>query len=222
MTKILILEDSPPLQSFLKTLLQASGYELSICDKGLDGFARLSEQSYDLVLLDLGLLDMDGQDWLVEFRQWSALPVLVLSARDGEVEKVTALDNGANDYITKPFSANELLARIRVLLRTQSQPSVAFTCGNIKIDPQKHRVTWSGNEIKLTKKEYAILLLLFQNKNTVLTHNAILSHIWGAQYIDRPEYVRVHVAQLRQKLEANPASPKYILTEPAVGYRLAD
>ena len=141
MTKILILEDSPPLQSFLKTLLQASGYELSICDKGLDGFARLSEQSYDLVLLDLGLLDMDGQDWLIEFRQWSALPVLVLSARDGEVEKVTALDNGANDYITKPFSANELLARIRVLLRTQSQPSVAFTCGNIKIDPQKHRVT---------------------------------------------------------------------------------
>ncbi|WP_193049429.1 response regulator [Pseudoalteromonas undina] len=222
MTKILILEDSPPLQSFLKTLLQASGYELSICDKGLDGFARLSEQSYDLVLLDLGLLDMDGQDWLIEFRQWSALPVLVLSARDGEVEKVTALDNGANDYITKPFSANELLARIRVLLRTQSQPSVAFTCGNIKIAPQKHRVTSSGNEIKLTKKEYAILLLLFQNKNTVLTHNAILSHIWGAQYIDRPEYVRVHVAQLRQKLEANPASPKYILTEPAVGYRLAD
>ncbi len=116
-------------------MLQASGYELSICDKGLDGFARLSEQSYDLVLLDLGLLDMDGQDWLIEFRQWSALPVLVLSARDGEVEKVTALDNGANDYITKPFSANELLARIRVLLRTQSQPSVAFTCGNIKIDP---------------------------------------------------------------------------------------
>ena len=165
---------------------------------------------------------MDGQDWLVEFRQWSALPVLVLSARDGEVEKVTALDNGANDYITKPFRANELLARIRVLLRTQSQPSVAFTCGNITIDPQKHSVTASGGEVKLTKKEYAILLLLFQNKNKVLTHNAILSHIWGAQYVERPEYVRVHVAQLRQKLEANPASPKYILTEPAVGYRLVD
>ncbi|WP_404343539.1 response regulator [Pseudoalteromonas mariniglutinosa] len=222
MTKILILEDSPPLQSFLKTLLQASGYQFSVCDKGLDGFALLSEQSYDLVLLDLGLLDMDGQDWLVELRQWSTLPVLVLSARDGEVEKVTALDNGANDYITKPFSANELLARIRVLLRTQSQPSVAFTCGDMRIDPHKHRVTTAGNEVKLTKKEYAILLLLFQNKNKVLTHNTILSHIWGAQYIDRPEYVRVHVAQLRQKLEANPANPKHILTEPAVGYRLVD
>lgn len=222
MAKILVLEDSPPLQSFLKTLLQASDYQVSICDKGLDGFAYLSEQSFDLVLLDLGLLDMDGQDWLIEFRQWSTLPVLVLSARDGEVEKVTALDNGANDYITKPFSANELLARIRVLLRTQSHPSIAFTCGNIKIDPQKHLVTVAAVEVKLTKKEYAILLMLFQNKDKVLTHNAILSHVWGEQYINRPEYVRVHVAQLRQKLESNPANPKHILTEPAVGYRLLD
>lgn len=222
MTKILVLEDSPPLQSLLKTLLQACGYEVSICDKGLDGFACLSDQIYDLVLLDLGLIDMDGQDWLVEFRQWSALPVLVLSARDGEVEKITALDNGANDYITKPFSANELLARIRVLLRTQSQPSVSFTCGDIHIDPQKHLVTINSGEVKLTKKEYAILLLLFQNKEKVLTHNTILSEIWGAQYINRPEYVRVHIAQLRQKLEANSASPKHIITEPAVGYRLID
>lgn len=222
MTKILILEDSPPLQSFLKTLLQASGYELSICDKGLDGFALLSEQSYDLVLLDLGLLDMDGQDWLVEFRQWSQLPVLVLSARDGEVEKVTALDNGANDFLTKPFSANELLARIRVLLRANNHISTALQCGSISIDPHKHSVTVGQQEIKLTKKEYAILLLMFQYKDKVLTHNAILSHVWGEQYINRPEYVRVHVAQLRQKLEANPASPKHLLTEPAVGYRLVD
>lgn len=222
MINILALEDSPPLQSFLKTLLAASGYQVSVRAKGLDGFALLSEQQFDLVLLDLGLQDMDGQDWLLELRQWSQLPVLVLSARDGEVEKVTALDNGANDYITKPFSANELLARIRVLLRTQNKPSVAFTCGNIKVDPQKHVVTASGSEIKLTKKEYAILLLLFQDKDKVLTHNAILSHVWGEQYINRPEYVRVHMAQLRQKLEQNPASPKHLLTEPAVGYRLVD
>jgi len=222
MINILALEDSPPLQSFLKTLLAASGYQVSVRAKGLDGFALLSEQQFDLVLLDLGLQDMDGQDWLLELRQWSQLPVLVLSARDGEVEKVTALDNGANDYITKPFSANELLARIRVLLRTQNKPSVAFTCGNIKVDPQKHVVTASGSEIKLTKKEYAILLLLFQNKDKVLTHNTILSHVWGEQYINRPEYVRVHMAQLRQKLEQNPASPKHLLTEPAVGYRLVD
>ncbi|WP_394189293.1 response regulator [Pseudoalteromonas atlantica] len=222
MINILALEDSPPLQSFLKTLLAASGYQVSMRAKGLDGFALLSEQQFDLVLLDLGLQDMDGQDWLLELRQWSQLPVLVLSARDGEVEKVTALDNGANDYITKPFSANELLARIRVLLRTQNKPSAAFTCGNIKVDPQKHVVTASGSEIKLTKKEYAILLLLFQNKDKVLTHNTILSHVWGEQYINRPEYVRVHMAQLRQKLEQNPASPKHLLTEPAVGYRLVD
>lgn len=222
MINILALEDSPPLQSFLKTLLTASGYQVSVSAKGLDGFALLSEQSFDLVLLDLGLQDMDGQDWLVELRQWSQLPVLVLSARDGEVEKVTALDNGANDYLTKPFSANELLARIRVLLRTNTQTSLALTCGSITIDPHKHTVTLAQQEVKLTKKEYAILLLMLQHKDKVLTHNAILSHVWGEQYINRPEYVRVHMAQLRQKLEANPATPKHLLTEPAVGYRLVD
>ncbi|EWH05484.1 transcriptional regulator [Pseudoalteromonas lipolytica SCSIO 04301] len=222
MANILVLEDSPPLQSFLKTLLKASGYEVSLCAKGLDGFALLSEQQFDLVLLDLGLLDMDGQNWLLEFRQWSLLPVLVLSARDGETEKVTALDNGANDYITKPFSANELLARIRVLLRAQSSPNMTLQCGDIHIDPHKHVVKKDGQNIKLTKKEYAILLLLFQQKDKVLTHNAILSQVWGEQYINRPEYVRVHIGQLRQKLEDNAANPKHILTEPAVGYRLVD
>ena len=222
MINILALEDSPPLQSFLKTLLAASGYQVSVSAKGLDGFALLSEQHFDLVLLDLGLQDMDGQDWLLELRQWSQLPVLVLSARDGEVEKVTALDNGANDYLTKPFSANELLARIRVLLRTNTQTSLALTCGSITIDPHKHSVTVAQQDVKLTKKEYAILLLMFQHKDKVLTHNAILSHVWGEQYINRPEYVRVHMAQLRQKLEVNPASPKHLLTEPAVGYRLVD
>lgn len=222
MANILVLEDSPPLQSFLKTLLKASNHEVSVCAKGLDAFALLSQQQFDLVLLDLGLLDMDGQDWLVEFRQWSLLPVLVLSARDGETEKVTALDNGANDYLTKPFSANELLARIRVLLRTQTIPSLTLQCGDIHIDPHKHVVRKGAEEVKLTKKEYAILLLLFQQKDKVLTHNAILSEVWGEQYINRPEYVRVHIGQLRQKLEQNAASPKHILTEPAVGYRLVD
>lgn len=222
MINILALEDSPPLQSFLKTLLAASGYQVSVRAKGLDGFALLSEQQFDLVLLDLGLQDMDGQDWLLELRQWSQLPVLVLSARDGEVEKVTALDNGANDYLTKPFSANELLARIRVLLRTNTHTRLALTCGSVKVNPHKHTVTVAQQEIKLTKKEYAILLLMLQNKDKVLTHNAILSHVWGEQYINRPEYVRVHMAQLRQKLEQNPASPKHLLTEPAVGYRLVD
>ena len=222
MANILVLEDSPPLQSFLKTLLKASGYDVSLCAKGLDGFALLSEQQFDLVLLDLGLLDMDGQNWLLEFRQWSLLPVLVLSARDGETEKVTALDNGANDYITKPFSANELLARIRVLLRAQSSPNMTLQCGDIHIDPHKHVVKKDGQSIKLTKKEYAILLLLFQQKDKVLTHNAILSQVWGEHYINRPEYVRVHIGQLRQKLEDNAANPKHILTEPAVGYRLID
>ncbi len=220
MTNILVLEDSPPLQSFLKTLLGASGYKVSISANGLDGFSLMSEQSFDLVLLDLGLLDMDGQAWLLEVRQWSQIPILVLSARDGEVEKVTALDNGANDYITKPFSANELLARMRVLLRANTQPSMVLQCGNINIDPHKHSVLLNNNDVKLTKKEYKILLLLFQNKDKVLTHNAILSQVWGEQYINRPEYVRVHIAQLRQKLEVNPANPSHILTEPAVGYRL--
>ena len=185
----------------------------------MDGFALLSEQQFDIVLLDLGLLDMDGQNWLVEFRQWSLLPVLVLSARDGETEKVKALDSGANDYITKPFSANELLARIRVLLRTQTTPNMALQCGDIKIDPHKHEVCKGTKKVRLTKKEYAILLMLFQHKDKVLTHNTILSHIWGDKYLNRPEYVRVHIAQLRQKLEQNAASPKHILTEPSVGYR---
>lgn len=220
MINVLVLEDSPPLQSFLKTLLGASGYSVSITAKGLEGFALMSEQSFDLVLLDLGLLDMDGQAWLVEVRKWSQIPILVLSARDGEVEKVTALDNGAHDYITKPFSANELLARMRVLLRANTQASNALQCGNIKIDPHKHTVMHNNKDVKLTKKEYKVLLMLFQNKDKVLTHNAILTQVWGAQYVNRPEYVRVHIAQLRQKLEVNPASPVHILTEPAVGYRL--
>ena len=182
----------------------------------------MSEQNFDLVLLDLGLLDMDGQAWLIEARQWCQIPILVLSARDGEVEKVTALDNGANDYITKPFSANELLARMRVLLRANTQPSMVLQCGQITIDPHKHIVKLDNGEVKLTNKEYKILLLLFQNKDKVLTHNAILSDVWGEQYIERPEYVRVHIAQLRQKLEVNPANPVHILTEPAVGYRLVE
>lgn len=222
MANVLILEDSPPLQSFLKTLLKASGYNVFIRANGLDGFALMSEQNFDLVLLDLGLLDMDGQAWLIEARQWCQIPILVLSARDGEVEKVTALDNGANDYITKPFSANELLARMRVLLRANTQPSMVLQCGQITIDPHKHIVKLDNGEVKLTNKEYKILLLLFQNKDKVLTHNAILSDVWGEQYVERPEYVRVHIAQLRQKLEVNPANPVHILTEPAVGYRLVE
>lgn len=217
---ILVLEDDPAMQSFLITLLKTHQHPVVSFSEGLLAMQHLVSQRVDLVLLDLGLADLDGQSWLQQIRQWTEVPVIVISARHGEQDKVLALDNGANDYVTKPFSANELMARIRANLRkTQHQPQI-FAFGEVKLDPVLHRVTKAGEEVHLTKTEFQLLLLLMRHTDKVLTHNFVLSQVWGKAYIDRPEYVRVHMAQLRQKLEDNPAAPTFLKTEPGVGYRL--
>lgn len=217
---ILVLEDDPAMQSFLTTLLKTQQHQVYGFSHGLDALQHLAQQQVDLILLDLGLADMDGQLWLEQLRGWCDTPVIVISARQSEQDKVQALDHGANDYVTKPFSAAELLARIRANLRQNSAQQQVFSFGAVRLDPVLRSVSRDGSDVHLTKTEYDILLLLMRNADKVLTHNQILSQVWGKTYTDRPEYVRVHMAQLRQKLEHNPAAPVYLKTEPGVGYRL--
>lgn len=217
---ILVLEDDPAMQSFLTTLLKSQQHRVLSFTAGLEALQCLVSQPADLILLDLGLTDMDGQVWLQQLRSWCDTPVIIISARHSEHDKVQALDNGANDYVTKPFSAAELMARIRANLRKVSSSQQVFTFGDVQLDPVSRTVQRGTQQVHLTKTEYDILLLLMRNAGKVMTHNQILSQVWGKTYIDRPEYVRVHMAQLRQKLEVNPAAPTYLKTEPGVGYRL--
>lgn len=217
---ILVLEDDPAMQSFLTTLLRTHQLKVVSFTEGLTALQHLVTDPVDLVLLDLGLADIDGQHWLQQLRSWNQVPVIVISARHGENDKVIALDNGANDYVTKPFSANELMARVRANLRKPQSRQHIFAFGRVQLDPVSHRVTKNQQEVHLTKTEFQLLLLLMRHADHVLTHNFILSEVWGKAYIDRPEYVRVHMGQLRQKLEDNPATPAYLKTEPGVGYRL--
>ena len=217
---ILVLEDDPAMQSFLGTLLKTQQHQVYSFSEGIAALQHLVQQPVDLILLDLGLADMDGQQWLAQLRSWCITPVIVISARHREQDKVQALDNGANDYVTKPFSAAELLARVRANLRHVAPQQQAFSFGEIRLDPVLRQVSRAGAEVHLTKTEYDILLLLMRHADKVLTHNQILTQVWGKAYTDRPEYVRVHMAQLRQKLEDTPAAPVYLKTEPGVGYRL--
>ena len=217
---ILVLEDDPAMQSFLGTLLKTQQHQVHSFSEGIAALQHLVQQPVDLILLDLGLADMDGQLWLAQLRSWCDTPVIVISARHREQDKVQALDNGANDYVTKPFSAAELLARVRANLRHNTPQQQAFSFGDIRLDPVLRQVSRAGAEVHLTKTEYDILLLLMRHADKVLTHNQILTQVWGKTYTDRPEYVRVHMAQLRQKLEDTPAAPRYLKTEPGVGYRL--
>ncbi|RVT44669.1 response regulator transcription factor [Rheinheimera sediminis] len=219
---LLVLEDDTGLQSFLQTLLDSQGYQSLITAQGKQGFALLKEHSFDLILLDLGLADMDGIQWLQQLRSWSEVPVIVISARGKELDKVQALDSGANDYVTKPFSSAELLARIRATLRQQQKTTRPLAFANVKLDPVQRLVTKAGEAVHLTKTEYDILLLLVRHLGSALTHNQILQQVWGEHYQDRPEYIRVHMAQLRQKLEDNPSAPKHLKTEAGVGYRLCE
>lgn len=215
----LIIEDDLAVQSFLQTLLQSQNFQVQCCDSGATALNLLSNQTFDLVLLDLGLADLDGQQVLQQLRQWSAVPVIVISARGKELDKIQALDAGANDYMTKPFSAGELMARIRAALRQHQGAAQTFQFGNVQLDPVQRLVSKAGEPLHLTKTEYDILLLLLRHNGNVLTHNQILKQVWGDMYQGRPEYVRVHVATLRQKIEDQPATPRFIKTEAGVGYR---
>jgi len=220
---ILVIDDEPQILRALKTILGSKQFTVLTANRGEDGLALAATQKPDLIILDLSLPDMSGMEVCSQIREWSQTPIIILSVRDRESDKVTALDLGADDYLTKPFGIEELLARIRVALRhsirgENPQQSV-ITAGPIEIDLVKHIVTRGGTEVKLTATEFKVLAYIASHADRVLTHQAILSHVWDFADSDRVEYLRVYIGQIRKKLEANPEDPEYIITEPGVGYR---
>jgi two-component system, OmpR family, KDP operon response regulator KdpE len=222
---IVAIEDDPQIRRFLRTGLESRGFQIHEAETGAQGLAEAANHRADLVLLDLGLPDMDGVEIVRKIREWSTLPVIVLSARASETDKVAALDAGADDYLTKPFGLGELLARIRVALRhaqagTQDKGGV-FCVANLKVDLAQRRVHVEGKEVHLTPIEYRLLAVLVKYAGRVLTHRQLLKEVWGPGYVERSHYLRVHMASLRHKLEADPARPRFLLTEIGVGYRLA-
>jgi len=221
---ILIIEDEAPIQKFLQVSLEAQGYRTVTAATAKDGLVQATSAQPDLIILDLGLPDMDGIALVRQIRAWSTLPILIVSARGKEQDKVVALDAGADDYLTKPFSVPELLARLRVALRhsAASAPDAApvFTTGDLTVDLVHRTVTVAGQGVHLTPNEYRLLTLLVKHAGKVLTHAQILKEVWGPGTTLETHYVRVYMNQLRQKLEPNSTAPKYLLTEPGVGYRL--
>ena len=223
--RILVVDDEPNILATVAPLLRGRGYDVMSAMTGRAALEVFDRDRPDLVLLDLGLPDMSGVDICRQIRRSSATPILVLSARGAEGDKVQALDAGADDYVTKPFGAEELLARVRVALRrvdAPSQPSEPIVRGRLVIDRERFRVLRDNEELRLTPKEFELLTFLAQHPGRVLTHRAILKAIWGPNAVDQPEHLRVLVGSLRKKIESNPATPRYILTEPWVGYRFAD
>jgi two-component system KDP operon response regulator KdpE len=224
---VLVVEDESEMRKFIRATLTSRGYRLLEAERASEGMQLLTSHNPDLVLLDLGLPDGDGIDLTRQLREWSRVPVIVLSARGREDDKVAALDAGADDYLTKPFGVNELLARMRVALRHAeasrgSTEVQAYEFGDLKIDLVRREVFRAEEELHLTPIEYKLLVLFAQHAGKVLTHRQILKEVWGPAYATQTHYVRVHMAELRKKVEANPSRPKLLVTEPGVGYRLRD
>ena len=224
---ILVVEDDTQIRSFICFTLEAETYICHTAATAEEAIHLLAAEPTDLMLLDLGLPDLDGTEVIRRLRTWSEMPVIVVSARDQDKEKVAVLDLGADDYLTKPFSASELLARIRVALRHMYKQSGAkanpvYQAGELRLDAEKRKVYLGESEIHVTPMEYALLLLLFKNQGKVLTTSVILREIWGAGYGQDTQALRTLTAGLRRKIEKNPAKPRYILTEIGVGYRLAE
>jgi two-component system, OmpR family, KDP operon response regulator KdpE len=224
---ILLIEDEPQMRRFLRTALGAHDYRLVEAVTAKEGLAQAAARNPDVILLDLGLPDRDGLEVARELREWSGTPIIVLSARGREQDKVTALDGGVDDYLTKPFGVAELLARIRVALRHAARPPGAapepiFEVGDLRVDLPARRVWRAGAEVHLTPTEYKLLAILVRHAGKVLTHRQLLKEVWGTNYVNQSHYVRVYLAQLRQKIEADPARPRLLITEPGVGYRLKD
>ncbi len=222
---ILIIEDELPIRRFLHAALTASDYRWIEAGTAGEGLAQAALRQPDLVILDLGLPDMDGLEVIRQLRGWSAIPIIVLSARQQEGDKVLALDAGADDYLTKPFGVAELLARLRVALRHASRSASAadspvFEVGDLHVDLALRQVFVAGAEVHLTPIEFKLLATLVQHAGKVLTHRQLLREVWGPGYAEESHYLRVFVAQLRRKIEADPARPRYLITEPGVGYRL--
>jgi two-component system KDP operon response regulator KdpE len=220
-TSVLVVDDDPHLLKALRITLQAHGYAVDTAADGGTALRAASSRPPDLMVLDLGLPDLDGADVLRELRRWSSLPVLVLSARHGSSDKVDALDAGADDYITKPFGLDELLARLRALLRRVPEPESAPTvaASSFTVDLRQRIVTRDGNTVRLTPTEWGILELLVRSPGKLITQQHLLSAVWGPAYEKETNYLRVYMAQLRRKLEADPANPRHLLTEPGIGYR---
>lgn len=221
---VLVIDDEAQIRKFLRISLASQGHKVLEAANGAEGLAQVALGRPDLVVLDLGLPDMDGQAVLAELRQWSHVPVLVLSVRASEGEKVLALDNGANDHVTKPFGIQEFLARVRVLLRQGGgEPQEAsVSSGPLNLDFAYRRVTLDGQEVALTRKEYAVLAQLARHLGRVVTQQQLLKDIWGPTHVEDTHYLRVVVGHLRQKLGDDPAAPRFIVTEAGVGYRLLE
>lgn len=222
---LLVIDDEPQIRKFLRISLASQGYKVLEASSGAEGLSVAALNKPDLVVLDLGLPDMDGQQVLRDLREWSAVPVLILSVRASEGEKVQALDSGANDYVTKPFGIQEFLARVRALLRQApagEQAPSASVFGPLTVDLAFRRVLLDGVEVSLTRKEYAVLAQLARHPGRVITQQQLLKDIWGPTHIDDTHYLRIVVGHLRQKLADDPAAPRFIVTEAGVGYRLLD
>jgi two-component system KDP operon response regulator KdpE len=219
---VLVIDDELQIRRLLRVCLEANNYRVVEAPSGQEGVAAAAQHRPDVVVLDLGLPDMDGVTVLKRLREWSRVPVVVLSVRDREEDKIKALDHGADDYVTKPFASGELLARLRVALRHGQPPaeSAMFRSGQVEVDLTTRVVKSAGREVRLTATEYALLRLFVQHAGKVLTHQQILREVWGPNYVDQTQYLRVYMAHLREKLEAEPAKPSLFLTEPGIGYRL--
>ncbi len=220
--RILVIDDEPQIHRFLGPALDAAGYDPLRADGGQEGLRGIALWSPDAVVLDLGLPDMDGKEVLEKARAFYDGPILILSARDREIEKIEALDRGANDYVEKPFGVGELLARLRVALRQKAAtqaPVGPIRAGAVELDLEKRLVTRDGAVVKISPREYEVLARLAMGRGKVLTHKELLTSVWGPAHMHDTQYLRVFVGQLRQKLEADPAHPKILLTEPGVGYR---
>lgn len=220
--RILVVDDEPQIRKFLRISLGANGYSVLEAETGTAGIEAVRAQAPDLLVLDLGLPDMDGQEVISAVREFSALPIIILSVRADEFDKVEALDRGANDYVVKPFGIAELMARVRAVLRSRAPQGAeeVLVAGPVTIDLGRRIVTKRGAEIHLSKKEWELLAFMAQRPDHVLTHRQILKEVWGPAHVDDTAYLRVYVNQLRQKLEDVPAQPTIIVTDPGVGYRL--
>jgi two-component system KDP operon response regulator KdpE len=224
-SRVLLVDDEPAIIRFLKPAFEANGYTLLTAGTVVDAVKRVAGDVPDILVLDLGLPDGDGKDVIKQVRSWSDLPIIVLSARDRESEKVEALDLGADDFINKPFGVGELLARMRAALRHRMQrenETPVLKIGDVEIDNLRHRVTRGGEEIKVTRKEFEILSLLARHAGKVITHRQMLAAVWGPAHVEDTQYLRVYIGQLRQKIERQPDDPRIIVTEPGIGYRIAD
>jgi two-component system KDP operon response regulator KdpE len=224
---ILVIEDEPPLQKFLRVTLEGQNYTVIIASRGEEGLRHAATSRPDLLILDLGLPDVDGVAVARQLREWSAMPIIVISARGKEQDKVLALDAGADDYLTKPFGVGELLARVRVALRHLAAArgdtgEPVFESGGLRVDLARREVTVSGASVHLTPNEFRLLSFLVKHAGKVLTHRQLLNEVWGPGSGNETHYLRVYMNQLRQKIEPDPARPKYLLTEMGVGYRLTD